>query len=371
MAKSNNKDTDDFDFDDELDFNFDFDESSVDEGVNSDSRKPVVKAFKSTLSGVKKTVLNPGVIKDLAVKALPTEYSTSVSGLDGSAFDQVGSLASSASELYHEAVQKVKPEANRLFNQVNKLVPENQKRTRGFLDKLRAISGFEEEQEQEQKRAVSEEDEKVQSELAAIFEAKSEQDSEERAQDQAEGLIKTKIEQERFETDAQRLEGIHATLGRLSDYNDRINAAYQKKSLELQYRSYFVQAAIAKNIAEYFNVFKTQGDAIVKNTGLPEFVKQKDSERFKELSRTKFFNQVQTGLFGSGAGIDRGIQKIKRSMKNVISDAAMSIQDLRYGIDDLRGGLEMATDMDFDMDGSDNRTRSEKLRDLALEQGME
>jgi hypothetical protein len=122
---------------------------------------------------------------------------------------------------------------------------------------------------------------------------------------------------------------------------------------------------MAKKIAEYFEVFKVQGDSIVKNTALPDFVKQRESERFKELSRTKFYDKIQTGLFGSGSGIERGIAKIKGLMKENIADFVSGMSDAR----DAMGDIYDAQDMLGSMDMGDGKKTS--AMDMAMDMGVD
>jgi hypothetical protein len=314
-TKLESKSKNDLDIVDMDEFNFDDIDSMADESVKKKDRKPVSTVFKGVVGGVASTTTNPRSITSAVKKALPSEY--------GVAFDAVDDITSNVSTLYNDSVKSIKPTAHKVFKEIDKLVPEELKRTKGFVKRLKDLSSSDDTTgpSAEQLREGG-----IQSTLAEIFTATAENDNNEKARDRAADSIRDKLGANRHQESTAILSSINLSLNRLSQYNDRVNAAYQKKSLELQLRSYYVQSDLLETTKKYSEIFKLQQDAIAKNTGLPDFLKLRDSERFKEMARTNLIEKANAKLFGNGSAINNAFKKVGAAVKEKIDrykDAAM------------------------------------------------
>jgi hypothetical protein len=86
--------------------------------------------------------------------------------------------------------------------------------------------------------------------------------------------------------------------------------------------------------------------AIAKNTGLPEFTKLENSERFKEITRNKFFGAVNDNLFQSrDKFVSNFITNAKKKIGNKISETVGNIRnvisEIESGADQLQSGAEL------------------------------
>jgi hypothetical protein len=331
MAKKKKLTADGIDTSNELDFgDFDFNaiDSQTDANAKSNDRKPAARAFKGAVSGVKDRFANTQFISSILRNSLPEEY--------GEAIDNTGSISSSARTLYNDAVRDVKPSVRNLASQVNKLVPANFAKSKEFLkkleDKLAPDGGY---------RAPSMEqlqEQGVQNMLASVFQSQAEQQAQTKAEDDSKEQIESSIETKRFGKNYELLNTMSMGISRLADYNDRITSAYQRKSLELQFRSYFVQNETLKTTREFFAIFKNQNEAVVKNTALPEYVKIHNSERLKDMLRTKFFENAHQGLFGQGSFVKSAMGKVRGKVKE-------GVEKFRDRVSAVANAVEEAADV--------------------------
>lgn len=316
MATKEKLKTDEFDFDEDL--NFDDLGFGDDSGFEvKDDRTPVIKVLDGAVEGAKDTLTDPGFIRKTVLESLPREYGETYAKLDEAGTGVV--------RLYNDAVKEVKPTVNRVIKQVDKLIPQESKRTRAFLEKIKEFVG--EDYEYKQLSKEQQEEQSIQNSLGAIFQTQSEEEARQRNEDRAETLIQTQVEKDRFEHESGLLASIDNNLAKLTQYNEKINQAYQKKTLELQFRGYFLQQDMLATTKKYFEVFEKQNEAITKNTALPEFVKITKAESFKEHMREKFNTSVTAGLFGDNDFVKKGFERISNALKSKLQEFKSGLED--------------------------------------------
>ena len=108
--------------------------------------------------------------------------------------------------------------------------------------------------------------------------------------------IRARLDKTRFDVLNRHLGMIADSTQRSTAYNDSVTYQFQKKSLELQMRSYLAQRSLIKLTNETLTLHKQAYTALVHNTGLPEFMKSSNAERTKfyvtEQMRNPFQNLV-------------------------------------------------------------------------------
>lgn len=330
MKKKEKLNRDDFDLDYGLitpDFNLD----DIDAQANPDlkdkkSRSPVMDVFKGTISGAKDTVISPSFIAETIKQSLPKTYGEITTG--------VGEFAGGISSLYDDAVKELKPQLSRIAKKIDKLVPEESKRLKKITSSISSFAGNESDIKN---NGANYEEQAIANSIAAVFQQQQDNEQQSQARESVKGQIKDQVEKKRFESNYGILSSISENISRLTRYNDGINQAFQKKSLELQYRQYFTQAELLKTTKEYTEIFKNQNDAIVRNTALPEFVKIHNSEKFKEIARNKFIDSIQSSFFGSESIIGKGMKRLKKDAMDYIGGIKNQLEMASMGID----GIEM------------------------------
>lgn len=288
------------------DFSFDeFDSGEVTSKTNpaikNGKRKAVTETFTGAISGATSTLTSPATAVKFIKTALPKQY--------GTVFNEANKITGEVSSLYNDAAKELKPHINEFTKQVNKLVPDKLKRTKGLLAKLEEATG------KKTYSGPSEEDirnQGIENTLGEIFKAQAEDTAKSESQAASIGRIRDKIDNDRHNDNFGLLNSINMSVSALAQYNSSVNANYQRKSLELQLRSYYVQADLLNASREHFETIKAQQDAIVKNTALPEYAKIKESERFKESMRNRFMDNMGKGLFGDGDRIKQGFSKLRK-----------------------------------------------------------
>jgi hypothetical protein len=342
MAKKDKLNNGTLDLDNDLDLDFlDFDEQIdglANPEIKSKKRNPVYNAFEGIVKGAKSKLTDRSFQEKVFRESLPKEY--------GDVIDRYGDVKDSVVSLYNDAVKDVKPSISKAVKHIDRIIPEENKRTKKIVDKFKDSLGVYD--DNRPNREVSKE-ESLANELKSIFEIQTEANVALRNQDKAEDALKTKIETDRYKNQHQLLNSISLGVTRLASYNDRINSAYQKKSLELQFRSYFTQAELLKEVKKYSEIVNKQNEAIIKNTALPEYVKIQNSERFTELARTKFYDSVHQGLFGDGDFIKQGFGKLKNKAKQATGDFKSKVEDAIFASESIHDANQSMREMGMEM----------------------
>ena len=114
----------------------------------------------------------------------------------------------------------------------------------------------------------------------------------------------------------RHLSGMHSQLQRLTAYQDQVTNAYQRKSLEIKYRHYFVSRKSLDVLMQGLELNQAAYDKIITNTSLPEAVKIQNSEHAMMIMREKFLGDVTSPAQAKLGTIGRRIvQKAKGNIQ--------------------------------------------------------
>lgn len=307
-------------FDPELDFTMDDVDVFGSENTKK-SRNPVMEVFRGVGNTVKNKAKSASFWDSVARKALPKDYSF--------VSDEFSKARTTLSDIYRDSAKSLRPELSKIGKQVNLLVPEESKRLKNITKKLAGSNN----QSSSSPSAEMLQNVAIGQGLDDVFGKVAEQNNQREIRDRVESRIKDKIDTKRFTASINILGGVQEGMARMASYTTTVNAAFQKKSLELQYRSYFVQAELLKTSDLHYKKAEAYYEAIKHNTALPDFVKITASERFKELGINKFFSSIQSGL---GAVLGR----VKTRIGGLVSEATDKLGTLGSGLD----GIQMYKD---------------------------
>lgn len=330
-------------FDKNLDFDFD-----LDLDLNPPKKKKGSKAAdftKGMIKGIKSSVFSTDFIKTAIETSIPSDY--------GKSFDQSKDLYKKLSSLYNDSVQEIKPKLNQVAKEVDKLVPAEKKRVKGYLDKLKEFtatdSGF------TPLNAEKEREENINSNLEQLFLLQAENDANDRVLQRAEGKIKDQVDLNRFNANNRLLGNINTNISRLAAYNDTINNRFQKKSLELQYRSYFTQADILATNRAMYETLAKQNNELIRLAAMSDYEKAASSKSRKDKLASKFKNSFVGAL---------GIDKYKENLfKKLDTYAKEKKETAKNGLDSVSTALNMFN-MLKDTDLGD-QSMSETLGEMA------
>ena len=340
MAKKEKLETDEFNFDDDLnipDLNFDSEDVV-------DNRKPTTKIADSIRAGVKQSLKDPALYERMARAALPKEY--------GTALDDAAKVKEGIKSVYKGAVKEIKPATNDLARAAQAMVPDSMKRVKGVLKRVEEWS--KDSPNSAKDDLTGQREDNIALELGNIFKEQMTEQVKARAEDDAKKKVDDALSVIRHRDQMSAFNAMSMDLSRMRQYQSQVTQAYQKKSLELQYRSYYVQADTLEVQRKTALAITARLDAIQKNTGLPDFVKTRSTEYAKEVMRNQFITSGLGGLFGDrGAKIEKFFENIGTKVREKVSDAAEAMGAAAMGLDaaamakDLGGksGLETGTEM--------------------------
>lgn len=306
MSDKKDIDEEDIDLDDLDGLEDDLDFGDM-EDITGD-RKPGVAGVAKELGKEGGKGLLSGLVKGTAKKSLPSSYETN--------YQTAKDYAEWGKEIADESKGIVNKSAYGLGKEVKKLLPFKIKSLDKYLENYETDNIRKAEASEEAMRADS-----INATLGGIFDKQLETQKFLQADAQAreETEHKREIVSTKMQTDV--LHSIDKNTGDMSAFTLQISKEYYRKSLELQFKTYYVQADLLKHSKDYFKGFSLQLDNVVKNTGLPDFVKLKNTESLKEVMRQRAVNSIQGSLFDNNAYV----KKVKERMGRVVTDGIKNI----------------------------------------------
>jgi hypothetical protein len=313
----------DVDLDDLDDLNDDFDFGELED--IDDSRNPSKAEISKELVKEAGVGFLDSLVKKTATKALPEDYNNYYyDALDYIDF---------AKETFETNKNKINKTLYNLGKEVKKILPFQFKLLNNFLEKYE--SDFEQfkAQTEEQIRESS-----IQSSISSIFDKQLEIQKafEAKRSSEAEVEKKERISLNKINLDV--LTSIDSNISNQTAFTLQISKEYYRKSLELQYKSYFIQADMLKTMRDYYKGFSLQFDNIIKNTGLPDFVKLNHSESVAEITRAQLIQNTYRNLFSNS----EYIKKIKQRVSNLISEKVSDLTDTINNVTEAISGINQA-----------------------------
>ena len=334
MAKKDKFELDDFGFEKELDFGSDID---FEIEPPKDDRKPITKAAVGFATGAKDAAFSNQFVKRFIKKALPKGY--------GDAMEMAGEGVGEASKLYNSTVKELKPTikemkrvTGRALSQVEGKIPKK------LADKLKAWSDSGKEDSSGGQTDFRESS--IAMQLGEVFEEQIKEANKQQQQNEVQNAVRDNMAQKRHTDIFEQLEGIRMSASRLSTYQDKVTVNFQRKSLELQYRQYYIMSDMLEEHKKANEQFKTNLSEIVKNTGLPEYAKIQNSERLGEMMRNKFMGNIYETIFDKRRGyLGKAVNRLGTRIKDKVTDFAGDVQNGLAGADMMMDAGESAREM--------------------------
>lgn len=286
-------------------------------------RNPTVKVAKAAVKGAISSFKDSAFIKRLLRESLPPVY--------GEIDDLRSQAQTGIKKLYNSAAKEIKPSLNELSRSVEKLVPNERKKIKAAVNKLSRWTTADGTASRSEADESDQREKNIALELGRIFSSQSEQQQaisiEQRSEERAERRVRDAIDFNRHKDSLGALNQISTSVQGLDSYQTRVTSQYQKKSLELQMRSYWLATDAFKQQKKDAERMTAELTAITKNTALPEFVKLKQNEAWREHVRNRFINDASTGLsaglFGKRANfVGNFFNNIGRTVKDKATEAA-------------------------------------------------
>lgn len=320
MAKKQKLELDDYDFDDGLDMpDFNLDAPPV-----KDDRNPATKLATGAIKGFKDATTSPSVIRRMVKDALPRGY--------GQGMDLADQTAGTLRNLYNTTAKELKPVLNDMRRTTAKILPSVEGVLPGKL--VNAVKRWTE--DSGNKKGPSEEDQResgLQMQLGEIFKLTEEQNIKRDGEQMAQTRLQEGMDQSRHRENFGQFDSMRSSLVQLVNYQTNVGSKWQRKTLEIQLRQYFISQDSFEEQKKQNLLVQANLEAITKNTGLPEFAKLQTKERLAEVLRNKFIDGVNDSVFA----------KRRQFINNLGAKAARGIKDkvMDWG-GQLQQGLGMA-----------------------------
>jgi len=309
MAKNKNPDDLDLDLNDE-DFNLDDELGGMDFGdpmaappPPKDSREAITRSAGDVASNFVGTFKDDKLktATDIAKKSIPESLSKEA--------DTVTDIHDSVKEEFYNAGIEIKKQGKSTLDAIQKVLPANNDKLNGVLAKL---SDWLSDGNNTEDKGPSKEDlerEKINAELLAALGAREEATA-------VEMSVRQQIENNRATTQNEILLTTSANVERLRKFDYEITNSYYRKSLEIQYKSLFVNKELLEATKTGFDTFKNQFATIINNTGLPEVVKIKNSERLVEDMKSRAVTGFNDMLYSDA----NPLMAFKKRLKDKVED---------------------------------------------------
>ena len=343
MGDNTNDEEDDLD----LDFNFDDGDAFGDDGFSfepkpiPDDRHPVTKAADSFKSKFGEKLLNEESIRSNLRKALPSEINETIDHVDDTLYTFRSAYDNTVKQI-KPAIKEVKRSGRALKATFGNAIPEGISK---WLDSV-----LHDDEDAMGRTHQSEEElreNEIAQTMATIFAHQTQKEGEERREDQVLNIASIKQSGEQLNVSAQMLRGML----RLVDYQDQIGSKWQQKMLEMTMRQYHVQSSLLRHFTEHAALFKENIPILVKNTALPDLVKQTNSELLKDVGMRKLMQDIQTSVFekiGIGKQIKAlGVHLQSVAQEKIVSPIIQIAEMVAQGLDGIGDMRNMANDMSF------------------------
>ena len=346
MAMDNEFDFD-FDFEEEMnDADFFGDGESVDFEKNKSNRSPALNATADIAKGISDGIISKQGMKTVLNKVLPKAY--------GEVFDEVSNAKDNLGYTIGESLESLNSVKKQTQSLLRKVIPiADRNGLTKVTNLLNKVAGSDDdsydsgEDSEETRRNNS-----INQTLGELFSLQSKVQQKQRVIDEKKELAKDAIETTRFEGQYRVLASVDASLRQSVLFSNTNTFNYYRKSIELGIRQLHVLSDIYHNQStSNVTLLKTLND-IKLNTGLPDYVKMKNTEAIKQQVKQKFFGGISSSF----------MEKFTKNIGENIAQYVGTLSDLTEAIFPM---AETMLDNEADDMFSDGRSDTRKLSGLA------
>lgn len=283
MAMDNDFDFD-FDFDDEMnEADYFGDGESMDFEKNKSNRSPALNATADVAKGISDAVISKQGMKTVLTKILPKSY--------GEVFEEVSNAKDNLGYTIGESLESLNSVKKQTQNLLRKAIPAADRNGLTKLSSLlNKVAGEAEDSYDNQQESIeSKRDDSINQTLGELFSLQTKVQQKQKAIDEKKELARDAVETTRFEGQYRVLASVDASLRQSVLFSNTNTFNYYRKSIELGIRQLHVLSDIYHNQStSNITLLKTLND-IKLNTGLPDYVKMKNTEALKQQVKQKFF----------------------------------------------------------------------------------
>jgi len=260
----------------------------------------------------------------------------------GTALDIADEASSTLKSLYDETSREMKPLLNDMKRVVQRMEePIDKYLPKGLAEKLKKF-GRSIEPGASYVDAEAQRESMLQAQVAEVLKHQVISEAKRQQSEDSRSKIREGIDQIRHKDSMGQLNQIRLSVAQLAAYQNNVTSAYHRKSLELQFRSFYALRDIVVEQRRMNEVATEAYQKIIKNTALPEYVKITESERLKQMARNKFMGAVDS--FGSGL-LGARADFIRKTGENLRKVMGQRVKDFAWGASQGLQGLESTADI--------------------------
>lgn len=343
--------------DNEFDFDFDFEKEmndadffgggeSMDFEKNKSNRSPALNATAEVAKGISDGIISKQGMKTVLNKVLPKAY--------GEVFDEVSNAKDNLGYTIGESLESLNSVKKQTQSLLRKVIPiADRNGLTKVTNLLNKVAGSDDdsydsgEEDEETRRNNS-----INQTLGELFSLQSKVQQKQRAIDEKKELAKDAVETTRFEGQYRVLASVDASLRQSVLFSNTNTFNYYRKSIELGIRQLHVLSDIYHNQStSNVTLLKTLND-IKLNTGLPDYVKMKNTEAIKQQVKQKFFGGISSSF----------MEKLTKNIGENIAQHVGTLSDLTEAIFPM---AETMLDNEADDMFDDGRSDTRKLAGAA------
>lgn len=324
----------DFEFDSGLDVP-DFSAFGEREGGRN-ARQVATSLSKAALKGAlgDQGLLESAFIRRTIKTTLPKGY--------GVALDIADEASSTLRSLYDETSREMKPLLNdmkrviqRMEEPLDKYLPKSMaEKMKKWGRSLEPGAGYDD--PEAQREAM------LQAQVAEVMRFQVTNEAKRQQREDSRSKIREGIDQVRHKDSMGQLNQIRLSVAQLAAYQNNVTSGYQRKSLELQFRSYYVLRDMFVEQRRINEVTTEAYQKLIRNTSLPDYVKLHESDRLKQAVRNRFGDAAMA--FGGGVLGDRA-NFIRKTGENLRKVFTQRVKDFAFGASQGLQGIEQGADM--------------------------
>lgn len=267
------------------------------------------------------------LIKKTTKDALPAQYDAS--------YTDAMDIYNFAGEVVDRNKQKLNQTVFKLGREVKKVLPFKLTMLDKYLESQQAnFEAYKQQSEEEIRNAG------VQSELSSIFDKQLDVQKALEARREAKDDVNKKEQLIQSKMSMDVLSNIDSSTSRQAAFTLEISKQFYRKSLELQFKTYFVQADMLRTMRDHYKAFSVQFTNIEKNTSLPEFVKLKNTERLQDILRTQATQSVYNQLFEKSKFVEGMKKRLSGFVDQKVDDVTNTVDNFTDMLGNLTGGAE-------------------------------
>ena len=264
-------DTEDLDLDFDSDFGDDFDDLSLEVAAPEKDRNPVAASAEVAVDTVITKVTDKDQMLDAVKAAMPHSYRTTAEFGE----KQLTAMRN-AKQAALEPIRKELPMFKRNLNRLTPVV--EQYLGKSAADRFSLITDARKDRPDVDQNALE-----IKSGLEQAFGNWQENQAKLQARQMTQDMLAEQTEESRYNAQYELLASMDLTNRKQLAFNESVFANVLRQNLELDYKRNHLLSGILRVNTESFGLAITELRNITKNTGLPDLVKQRNNETFKQL----------------------------------------------------------------------------------------